>query len=130
MFQLEQLYSEVLYETLHTIGSEASKNRDAILMFLQNAFQFNDEKHEALLEEARAKEVKATTQENSTLPNTFYILSYFYLKFSLLNLFNITYLQNSVSGTFQKSIISVRTRYKIETFCVRTLDWVRALWRP
>jgi len=122
MFQLEQLYSEVLYETLHTIGSEASKNRDAILMFLQNAFQFNDEKHEALLEEARAKEVKATTQENSTLPNTFYILSYFYLKFSLLNLFNITYLQNSVSGTFQKSIISVRTRYKIETFCVRTLD--------
>jgi hypothetical protein len=71
MFQLEQLYSEVLYETLHTIGSEASKNRDAILMFLQNAFQFNDEKHEALLEEARAKEVKAPTRENSTKPNKF-----------------------------------------------------------
>jgi hypothetical protein len=55
----------VLYETLHTIGSDASKNRDAILMFLQNAFQFNDEKHEALLEEARAKEVKSTNQERS-----------------------------------------------------------------
>jgi len=59
LLQVEQLYSEVLYETLHSLGYDASQNQDAILMFLQKAFQFDDEKHEVLLEEARAKEVSS-----------------------------------------------------------------------
>ncbi|XP_065338040.1 protein unc-13 homolog 4B isoform X3 [Cloeon dipterum] len=53
---VEQLYAEVLYETVHVIGFGAKENQDEILSFLKTAFKFDDEKHDMLLEEARAKE--------------------------------------------------------------------------
>jgi Holliday junction resolvasome RuvABC DNA-binding subunit len=56
-FQVEQLYLEVLFETLHSLGYDAQENQEEILQHLKKAFQFNDEKHESLLEAAREKDV-------------------------------------------------------------------------
>ncbi|XP_059472886.1 protein unc-13 homolog 4B isoform X2 [Neocloeon triangulifer] len=53
---VEQLYAEVLYETVHGLGLGATENQDEVLEFLKTAFKFDEEKHGLLLEEARAKE--------------------------------------------------------------------------
>jgi hypothetical protein len=60
--QIEELYSEVLYEILHIIGCDANAEEERTLLFsyLQEAFKLDHEKHNHLLEMARAKEVNVT----------------------------------------------------------------------
>lgn len=56
--QIEELYSEILYEILHNVGCDVESNEEQsdIIRYLQQAFHLEDEKHEALLEAVRAKE--------------------------------------------------------------------------
>jgi hypothetical protein len=60
--QIEELYSEVLYEILHIVGCDASaeEERTPLFSYLQEAFKLDHEKHNHLLEMARAKEVNVT----------------------------------------------------------------------
>jgi hypothetical protein len=60
--QIEELYSEVLYEILHIVGCDASveEERTPLFCYLQEAFKLDLEKHNHLLEIARAKEVNVT----------------------------------------------------------------------
>jgi hypothetical protein len=60
--QIEELYSEVLYEILHIVGCDASaeEERTPLFCYLQEAFKLDHEKHNHLLEMARAKEVNIT----------------------------------------------------------------------
>lgn len=56
---MEELYEEVLYELLHSVGtmeSEQDIQQEAIFSYLQDAFKFSIDKHEELLEKARTKE--------------------------------------------------------------------------
>jgi hypothetical protein len=57
--QIEELYSEVLYEILHIVGCDASaeEERTPLFCYLQEAFKLDYEKHNELLEMAQAKEV-------------------------------------------------------------------------
>jgi len=62
VLQIEELYSEILYEILHVVGCDASaeEERTPLFSYLQEAFKLDYEKHSHLLEMARAKEVKVT----------------------------------------------------------------------
>ncbi|XP_046996115.1 protein unc-13 homolog 4B isoform X1 [Schistocerca americana] len=56
-WNIEELYSEILYELLHTVGSDVtSDERDALLSYLQEAFKLDNERHSNLLERAQSKE--------------------------------------------------------------------------
>lgn len=56
-FQLEELYEEIIFETLHNIGREDEDLGDDVLFrYLQDCFKFSNDKHETLLEQARSKE--------------------------------------------------------------------------
>ncbi|XP_069677889.1 protein unc-13 homolog 4B isoform X4 [Periplaneta americana] len=57
-WNIEELYSEILYEILHIVGCDASdeEHRNPLFSYLQEAFKLDDEKHNELLETARAKE--------------------------------------------------------------------------
>jgi hypothetical protein len=57
--QIEELYSEVLYEILHVVGCDASaeEQRAPLFSYLQEAFKLDNDTHYHLLEMARAKEV-------------------------------------------------------------------------
>lgn len=57
--QIEELYSEILYEILHIVGCDAAaeEERAPLFCYLQEAFKLDYEKHNQLLEMARAKEV-------------------------------------------------------------------------
>lgn len=54
---MDDLYSEILYKTLHFRGHDADMDRSALLKFLQEAFERDDITHSHLLEVAKAKEV-------------------------------------------------------------------------
>ncbi|XP_046385161.1 protein unc-13 homolog 4B isoform X2 [Ischnura elegans] len=56
VWNLEELYSEVLYEILHMIGDGTEEEREELYSYLREAFKFDEEKHNSLLEAARAKE--------------------------------------------------------------------------
>ncbi|XP_039281647.1 protein unc-13 homolog 4B [Nilaparvata lugens] len=55
---IEELYSEILYEILHIIGSDASliQEQDTLFGYLQEAFKVDQENHSAMLEAAKEKE--------------------------------------------------------------------------
>lgn len=54
---MEELYKEILYETLHNIGREDEDLGDEVLFnYLQESFKFSIDKHASLLDEARSKE--------------------------------------------------------------------------
>lgn len=57
-WNIEELYSEILFEILHIVGCDASdeEQRTPLFSYLQEAFKLDDEKHNELLETARAKE--------------------------------------------------------------------------
>ncbi|PNF14104.1 unc-13-like protein 4B [Cryptotermes secundus] len=57
-WNIEELYSEVLYEILHIVGCDASaeEERTPLFCYLQETFKLDHEKHNHLLEMARAKE--------------------------------------------------------------------------
>uniref|UniRef100_A0A1B6LQM9 Uncharacterized protein n=1 Tax=Graphocephala atropunctata TaxID=36148 RepID=A0A1B6LQM9_9HEMI len=56
---IEELYSEVLYEVIHTVGCMAeAEERDVIFNHLQKSFRLDPEKHELLLQQAKSKEVQ------------------------------------------------------------------------
>lgn len=55
--QIEELYEEILFEILHNVGSDDTKTDvDALFTFMQEAFKFQSNVHEDLLEKARVKE--------------------------------------------------------------------------
>ena len=62
VLQIEELYSEILYEILHIIGCDASdeEERTPLFSYLREAFKLDYEKHNHLLEMAREKEVNVT----------------------------------------------------------------------
>uniref|UniRef100_A0A336MP88 CSON004614 protein n=1 Tax=Culicoides sonorensis TaxID=179676 RepID=A0A336MP88_CULSO len=54
---LEELYEEIIFETLHNIGREDEDLGDEVLFrYLQDCFKFPPEKHEMILDQARNKE--------------------------------------------------------------------------
>ena len=56
-FQIEELYEEVLFEVIHNVGSDESKvDPESLFEFMQEAFKFQKETHEELLEKAKVKE--------------------------------------------------------------------------
>ncbi|KAJ9587180.1 hypothetical protein L9F63_019299, partial [Diploptera punctata] len=57
-WNIEELYSEILYEILHIVGCDASTEDEQSQLFnyLQQSFKLDDEKHNHLLEMARQKE--------------------------------------------------------------------------
>ncbi|GLH12149.1 Synaptotagmin 1 [Gryllus bimaculatus] len=57
-WNIEELYLEVLYEILHIVGCDASaaEERAALFTYLQEAFKLDDDRHNELLERAKAKE--------------------------------------------------------------------------
>lgn len=54
---MDDLYTEILYKTLHFRGHDADVDRLVLLEFLQKAFEQNDTTHNHLLEEAKARKV-------------------------------------------------------------------------
>lgn len=51
------MYEEVLFETIHNVGDDETKNdREALFAFLREAFKFHQDTHEYLLEKASSKE--------------------------------------------------------------------------
>lgn len=58
VWQIDELYSEVLYEVIHTVGCMAEAGeQDVLFLYLQKAFRLDSEKHETLLQQAQSKEV-------------------------------------------------------------------------
>lgn len=62
VWQIDELYSEVLYEVIHTVGCMAEAGeQDVLFLYLQKAFRLDSEKHENLLQQAQSKEVPTLT---------------------------------------------------------------------
>nr|CAD7430428.1 unnamed protein product [Timema monikensis] len=59
VLQIEELYSEILYEILHVVGCDASaeEERDALFHYLQEAFKLDNDTHTALMDRASVKEL-------------------------------------------------------------------------
>ncbi|KAI5748148.1 hypothetical protein M8J77_022372 [Diaphorina citri] len=55
-WNIDELYSEILYEVLHIVGTDTTAQQEALLQYLQEVFKLDDEKHNALLEQVKAKE--------------------------------------------------------------------------
>ena len=54
---MEELYVEILYTILHMIGCDAEKTEtNALIEHLKDAFNFEDEKHQKLLDIATMRE--------------------------------------------------------------------------
>ncbi|XP_075222315.1 C2 and C2B_Munc13-like domain-containing protein staccato isoform X2 [Lycorma delicatula] len=55
---VEELYSEVLYEILHIVGSDAnlSEEDNDLFSYLQEAFKIDQERHDSILETVKTKE--------------------------------------------------------------------------
>ncbi|XP_054263461.1 protein unc-13 homolog 4B-like isoform X2 [Macrosteles quadrilineatus] len=54
---IDELYLEVLYEVIHTVGCmKELGEQEVLLQYLQKAFRMDTEKHQTLLEQARSKE--------------------------------------------------------------------------
>ena len=75
MSQIEELYSEILYEILNIVGCDASTEEEQarLLTHLQQTFKLDDEKHNQLLEMAREKEV-SEFQGSVPVPDFFLLL--------------------------------------------------------
>ncbi|XP_049534831.1 protein unc-13 homolog 4B-like isoform X1 [Anopheles darlingi] len=56
-WNIEELYEEVLFETIHNIGCEDEEvSADVLFPYIQEAFKMTDEKHQEIMEVARNKE--------------------------------------------------------------------------
>lgn len=57
-FQIDELYSEILYEILHNVGCDVSYEigQTALFSYIQEAFKMSSEKHNQLLTGAEEKE--------------------------------------------------------------------------
>jgi len=55
-----ELYSEILYEIVNAVGREASLKggREALVSYLQEAFNIDSDKHALLLEKIKERKVK------------------------------------------------------------------------
>ncbi|KAK9497100.1 hypothetical protein O3M35_004477 [Rhynocoris fuscipes] len=54
---IDELYSEVLYEILHIVGSDAdNENKEELFQYLKDVFKVDDEKHTEFLKSAKDKE--------------------------------------------------------------------------
>lgn len=60
IFQIDELYSEILYEILHNIGCDNGctyeTGQTALFQYVQDAFKISNEKHQFLFEQAEQKE--------------------------------------------------------------------------
>jgi len=54
---MDDLYTEILYKTLYFRGHDADVDRSVLLEFLQKAFEQDDNRHNHLLEVAKARKV-------------------------------------------------------------------------
>jgi hypothetical protein len=54
---MDDLYTEILYKTLHFRGHDADVDRSVLLEFLQKAFEQDENRHNNLLEVAKARKV-------------------------------------------------------------------------
>jgi hypothetical protein len=57
-----ELYSEILYEILNTVGCDATTKggREALVFYLQEAFNIDSDKHALLLQKIKERKVKLT----------------------------------------------------------------------
>ncbi|XP_053660620.1 protein unc-13 homolog 4B [Anopheles marshallii] len=56
-WNIEELYEEVLFESIHNIGCDDEElNADVLFPYIQEAFKMSDEKHNEIMEIARNKE--------------------------------------------------------------------------
>ncbi|XP_017783309.1 PREDICTED: protein unc-13 homolog D isoform X2 [Nicrophorus vespilloides] len=58
VWNIDELYSEILYQTLHNVGCDESCEfgQEELFHYLQDAFKISPNKHQELLEEAKSKE--------------------------------------------------------------------------
>lgn len=56
--QIDELYSEILYEILHNVGCDISYEigQTALFSYVQDAFKIANDRHQEMLEEAERKE--------------------------------------------------------------------------
>lgn len=55
-FQMVELYEEIIYEILHTVGSDASKtNPEALFTFMQHAFKLPHDMHNEILADVKTR---------------------------------------------------------------------------
>jgi hypothetical protein len=60
LLQINELYEEILHETLHSVGIEKNLvNQENLIEFAQNAFKIDQDTHEAIYKAAMEKEVSA-----------------------------------------------------------------------
>ena len=59
ILQIEELYTALLYITQHQIGFDVADEveQDAVIDYLQRAFNIDDETHDRVMEETRQMEV-------------------------------------------------------------------------
>uniref|UniRef100_A0A8D8U3A5 BAI1-associated protein 3 n=1 Tax=Cacopsylla melanoneura TaxID=428564 RepID=A0A8D8U3A5_9HEMI len=55
-WNIDELYSEILYEVLHIVGTDVAAQQVQLLEYLQEVFKLDSEKHNALLEQVKTKE--------------------------------------------------------------------------
>lgn len=57
LFQIDELYEEVIYEILHSVGADASVDKKTLFCYVKDLFKIDDDKHETAYKEAQSKEV-------------------------------------------------------------------------
>ena len=71
VFQVEELYVEILYTILHMIGCDADRDEQAELVnHLKVAFHMDPEKHKKLLDIAMMREVSSSSLLRLKLANS------------------------------------------------------------
>jgi hypothetical protein len=63
--QMYELYSEILYEILNAVGCDATikGGREALVCYLQEAFNIDSDKHALLWEKIKERKVKLTMRK-------------------------------------------------------------------
>lgn len=58
LLQINELYEEILHEIIHCIGVEkCNLNQNKIIAFAQNAFNIEQETHDAIYQSVKEKQV-------------------------------------------------------------------------
>ncbi|CAH1393927.1 unnamed protein product, partial [Nezara viridula] len=55
-FQIDELYEEVIYEILHSVGADASVDKNTLFGYVKNLFKIDDDKHKSACKEAEKKQ--------------------------------------------------------------------------
>lgn len=62
LLQINELYEEILHETLHSVGIEKNLvNQERLIAFARDAFKVDQETHDAVYQAAVEKEVSTHT---------------------------------------------------------------------